>query len=113
MDFPDLGVYTGSQADGVWIVRLPEAKLVALHAFCTHDGCSTSWMQTENQFKCACCGSEFKMDGTNSRGPANRPLERCKIYLHRESVMVNRSATLRHTLEESKLSEASILMNDK
>ena len=112
-DFPEVGVYTRSRTDGVWIVRLPQSKLVAIHTSCTHDGCSTNWVPVESQFKCPCCGSEFEMDGTNSRGLADLPLERRKIYLHRDSVMVNRSVAFRQYSGEWQLPGASLSMRDK
>ena len=112
-DFPDVGVYKDIRTDGVWIVRLPDSKLVAIHTFCTHDGCSTNWIPAESQFKCPCCGSEFEMGGINSRGLAERPLERRMIYLHRDSVMVNRSVAFRQYSGEWQLPGASLSMRDK
>jgi cytochrome b6-f complex iron-sulfur subunit len=92
-DFAAVGVCEGSMGDGCWIVRLPENKLIAIHTFCTHDGCATSWVAEVRQYGCPCCGSRFEIDGTILSGPAERPLERFKIYLQRESILVNRSET--------------------
>lgn len=97
-DFPTEDVYSSSQSDGAWIVRLPEDKLVAIHTFCTHDGCATNWIAKQSRFGCPCCGSKFKMDGNVSAGPAERPLERFKIYLDRGSVIVKRSDIFRGEL---------------
>ena len=93
-DFSGVGVYTDRRNDGVWIVRLPEAGLVALSTFCTYDGCSTDSVELKSYFKCPCCGSDFEMGGTVLTGPATRPLERYKVYLHRGSIMLNRSPIL-------------------
>lgn len=64
----------------VWIVRNEEG-LFALHAKCTHLGCTPQWRESENKFKCPCHGSGFYPNGVNFEGPAPRPLERLKISL--------------------------------
>lgn len=65
---------------GVWIIN--DGKIIyALKAVCTHLGCSTNWLVTENKFKCPCHGSGFRKSGLNFEGPAPRPLERVKIFL--------------------------------
>lgn len=90
-DFAAIGVYQTSQGDGCWVVRLPENKLIAVNANCTHDGCATSCIAKNGPYGCPCCGSKFQMDGTTLSGPAERPLERFKIYIEKDSVLVNRS----------------------
>lgn len=75
---------------GFWLVR-EEERLVALSIICTHLGCIPSWLPNDRKFKCPCHGSGFKQDGTNFEGPAPRPLERFKIYLDGDQVIVDRS----------------------
>ena len=64
----------------VWIVR-EAGTIYALHARCTHLGCTPNWLAAENKFKCPCHGSGFYKSGINFEGPAPRPLERVKIDL--------------------------------
>jgi cytochrome b6-f complex iron-sulfur subunit len=67
---------------GVWIVRYEwegQSILYALKAVCTHLGCTPSWLEGEQKFKCPCHGSGFYKDGVNFEGPAPRPLERYAI----------------------------------
>jgi cytochrome b6-f complex iron-sulfur subunit len=69
---------------GVWVVRheyegIPQ--IFALRSVCTHLGCTPSWLEGEQKFKCPCHGSGFYKDGINFEGPAPRPLERYAVSL--------------------------------
>tara|TARA_R110002072_G_scaffold303142_1_gene495854 strand:- start:136015 stop:137022 length:1008 start_codon:yes stop_codon:yes gene_type:complete len=70
--------YTAS--NGIWIVHTDQYKgkslIYALASVCTHLGCTPSWLEGEQKFKCPCHGSGFYMTGINFEGPAPRPLER-------------------------------------
>lgn len=65
---------------GVWIVRVTEG-FYALSTTCTHLGCTPSWLDGEQKFKCPCHGSGFYKTGIHFEGPAPRPLERYSISL--------------------------------
>jgi cytochrome b6-f complex iron-sulfur subunit len=75
---------------GFWIIR-EEERLAALSIICTHLGCIPSWLPNDRKFKCPCHGSGFKPNGANFEGPAPRPLERFRIYLDGDQVVVDRS----------------------
>lgn len=67
---------------GVWIVKYEyegAPQIYALKTVCTHLGCTPSWLEAEQKFKCPCHGSGFYKDGINFEGPAPRPLERYAI----------------------------------
>ena len=67
---------------GVWVVNgefQGEQQIYALKTVCTHLGCTPSWLEAEQKFKCPCHGSGFYKDGVNFEGPAPRPLERYAI----------------------------------
>jgi cytochrome b6-f complex iron-sulfur subunit len=69
---------------GVWIVNGEydgKSQLYALRTVCTHLGCTPSWLEAEQKYKCPCHGSGFYKDGINFEGPAPRPLERYAIRL--------------------------------
>jgi cytochrome b6-f complex iron-sulfur subunit len=70
--------YTAS--NGIWLVHTDQYKgkslIYALASVCTHLGCTPSWLEGEQKFKCPCHGSGFYMTGINFEGPAPRPLER-------------------------------------
>jgi cytochrome b6-f complex iron-sulfur subunit len=75
---------------GFWIIR-EEERICAVSIICTHLGCIPSWLPNDRKFKCPCHGSGFKPNGTNFEGPAPRPLERFKITLDGDEVVVDRS----------------------
>jgi len=80
----------------VWIVRKEDGTFYALLAICTHLGCTPNWFASDNKFKCPCHGSGFKRDGTNFEGPAPRPLDRIRISLTPEGLLlVDKSAIFR------------------
>ena len=70
---------------GVWIVHTDsydgQNVLYALSSVCTHLGCTPSWLDAEQKFKCPCHGSGFYISGVNFEGPAPRPLERIGLVL--------------------------------
>lgn len=80
----------------VWIVRESEG-FYALSAICTHLGCTPRWLEPENKFKCPCHGSGFRRTGINFEGPAPRPLERLKISLSDDGlILVDRAIKFRY-----------------
>jgi len=69
---------------GVWIGNAEyngQSQIYALKSVCTHLGCTPSWLDAEQKYKCPCHGSGFYKDGINFEGPAPRPLERCAIRI--------------------------------
>ena len=98
-DYASEGVYEqykGTQ--GVWMVKLSGGHLIAISTICTHLGCIPNWLQADQKFKCPCHGSGFYMDGVNFEGPAPRPLERYKIGIDGDFVVVDKSAKYRQEL---------------
>ncbi len=83
---------------GIWIVRSKEG-FYALAAVCTHLGCTPTWRDAEQKFKCPCHGSGFYKDGVNFEGPAPRPLERLAISLADDGqILVDKGNTYRSEL---------------
>jgi len=76
----------------VWIVRENDGGFYALHAECTHLGCTPTWQPRENKFKCPCHGSGFRPSGENFEGPAPRALERVQIALDEDGQLVVNTA---------------------
>jgi len=75
------------ESNRLWVVRTGDGIYVLL-AICTHLGCTPRWLATEGKFKCPCHGSGFKMTGVNFEGPAPRPLERIKVGLDPDGVII-------------------------
>jgi cytochrome b6-f complex iron-sulfur subunit len=107
-DYPGPGVYEAFKGDGVWIVYLPEGKLVAVSTICTHLGCIPNWLPGDAKFKCPCHGSGFRMDGVNFEGPAPRPLERYRIALDGDTIIVDKSRKFRAELQQWDLPGAAL-----
>ena len=72
-------------ANGIWIVHTDQYKgqdlIYVLASVCTHLGCTPSWLEGEQKFKCPCHGSGFYINGINFEGPAPRPLERVGVAI--------------------------------
>jgi cytochrome b6-f complex iron-sulfur subunit len=87
---------------GVWVVNgdfQGEQQIYALKTVCTHLGCTPSWLEAEQKFKCPCHGSGFYKDGINFEGPAPRPLERYAIRIADDGQLeVDKSRTFQEEL---------------
>ncbi len=87
---------------GVWIVNTVyqgNQIIFALRSVCTHLGCTPSWLEGEQKFKCPCHGSGFYIDGVNFEGPAPRPLERVAISLAPDGLLeVDKSMTFQQEM---------------
>ena len=67
----------------IWLV----VGSYALASVCTHLGCTPSWLEGEQKFKCPCHGSGFYITGVNFEGPAPRPLERVGIRIAEDGML--------------------------
>lgn len=80
---------------GVWIVHTDQYEgqnlIFALASVCTHLGCTPSWLDGEQKFKCPCHGSGFYITGVNFEGPAPRPLERMGLRIAEGMLEVDKS----------------------
>jgi cytochrome b6-f complex iron-sulfur subunit len=87
---------------GVWVVNgefQGDQQIYALKTVCTHLGCTPSWLEAEQKFKCPCHGSGFYKDGVNFEGPAPRPLERYAIRIADDGQLeVDKSRTFHEEL---------------
>jgi len=91
-DFPLGTVSTKyTAANGIWIVHTNQYKgkdlIYVLASVCTHLGCTPSWLEGEQKFKCPCHGSGFYINGMNFEGPAPRPLERVGVALSSDGTL--------------------------
>jgi cytochrome b6-f complex iron-sulfur subunit len=76
---------------GIWIVHTDKFQgknlVYALSTVCTHLGCTPSWLDGEQKYKCPCHGSGFYITGINFEGPAPRPLERVGLRLAEDGML--------------------------
>ena len=71
----------------IWVDRTPD-RIFVIYAKCTHLGCTPDWKPAENKFKCPCHGSGYDSEGINFEGPAPRPMDRARVELDPEGVIV-------------------------
>jgi cytochrome b6-f complex iron-sulfur subunit len=90
------------ESHGVWVVHglyQGRRQIYALRTVCTHLGCITLWLESEQRFKCPCHGSGFYKNGIHFEGPAPRPLERFAIRVAEDGQLeVDRSRVFREEL---------------
>lgn len=109
-EYPEDGVYENFKVtNGVWVIRRGSV-IFALSTACTHLGCIPNWLSADTKFKCPCHGSGFRMDGVNFEGPAPRPLERVKIGLDGEFLVLDKSVRFRQELGQWGLPGSEIVV---
>jgi thiosulfate dehydrogenase [quinone] large subunit len=76
-------ISTGSSQDAAILIHLPNGKLVAYDAVCTHAGCTVEYQQDTHILACPCHGSQFDPahKGAVLQGPATTPLNALGIRL--------------------------------
>lgn len=57
----------------------PQARIRALSAKCTHEGCTVQYKTDESIIWCACHNGRFDVDGRVLSGPPPRPLAPYKV----------------------------------
>jgi len=70
------------------IVVNHEGSLSALSAICTHMGCTVNYNAESGRIHCPCHGSEFALDGSNIKGPAQHPLKRYAVALENGRLVI-------------------------
>ena len=103
-----IGMLTTIQPDSVTfdaehrliVFRDKQGYFYSLSAVCTHLGCILEWKATgipghpEGVIACPCHGSIFNKTGEVIRGPAPRSLDRFKMYLEDDRVIVDMVETV-------------------
>ena len=92
----------------VFLVRLPDGKLIALNALSPYLGCRVRWLPDRQQFQCPAHGSHFDITGAKLTGVSPRPLERFKIYVDGDNVVVDTSVKFQQELGQWKLTDSYI-----
>jgi cytochrome b6-f complex iron-sulfur subunit len=91
---------------GIWVVHTDQYEgqnlIFALASVCTHLGCTPSWLDGEQKFKCPCHGSGFYITGVNFEGPAPRPLERMGLRIAEGMLEVDKSVKFQEEMGQWK-----------
>ena len=70
----------------VYIYHVKDGDYQGISAVCTHQGCIVE--PSGRGFRCPCHGSRFDQNGTNSGGPARRPLTRFQVVREGDTVIL-------------------------
>lgn len=78
-EHPELGQIGGFKtftvnSTPIIVFRTGQTTFKAFSMICTHQGCRTNWVNSEQQFHCPCHGSRFDKDGRVIQGPATQNL---------------------------------------
>ena len=77
--------YGGSPAI---LIHEEEGVVEAFSLVCTHLGCTVVWKAEKKEFRCPCHDGLFDAHGNVLSGPPPAPLERLKIKVNGEKVIV-------------------------
>lgn len=89
---PGAGRVTAFGDIPVILVRLPDGRLVARSAECTHLGCTVGWNPAEQHIVCACHGAVFEATtGAPINGPATVPLPAFRAFERDGSIIIARA----------------------
>jgi cytochrome b6-f complex iron-sulfur subunit len=72
----------------IMVVHIGNGSLFAVSAVCTHMGCVVNYDQKFGHFLCPCHGSEYGLDGQNTKGPATRPLKSYTVRTENNRVVI-------------------------
>lgn len=70
------GWYTARREERVLVREEAPDQWVVFSTKCTHFGCGVTWKPDKQIFFCPCHNGEFAADGTQQKGPPERPLDR-------------------------------------
>ncbi|NLE75553.1 MAG: ubiquinol-cytochrome c reductase iron-sulfur subunit [Chloroflexi bacterium] len=72
----------------VMVRRSEDGTIEAISLVCTHLGCTVEWKADEGQFYCPCHEGKFDAAGRAISGPPKLPLERLKVGLEGDRVVI-------------------------
>jgi menaquinol-cytochrome c reductase iron-sulfur subunit len=77
---------------GAYLRRESQTQFIVFSMYCTHLGCPLHWLPPPGDlFLCPCHGSAFYADGSVAVGPAQLPMVRLPVRVHRGQVQIKTS----------------------
>lgn len=76
-DLQEVGKYL--VRNGVIIAHVSQGNYIAFSSACTHEGTEVEYKSDKNVFHCPAHDSEFKTDGSVSKGPARKSLTKYNV----------------------------------
>lgn len=81
------GIYTQPRSTPVLVSRL-DNQIVCYKSACPHLGCTVHFDAAGHEFRCACHGGAFDIQGNVTAGPPPRPLDRYQHKLEGDQLLV-------------------------
>lgn len=75
----------------VLIIKNDAGELVAFNATCKHLGCTVQFLADKNHIFCGCHGGTYDLTGKNIAGPPPAPLDKLKVTVSGEDVIVSKA----------------------
>lgn len=87
-DVPVGGAVSAKDATGkpVIVAQPTKGEIVAFSAICTHMGCEVK--PDGEQITCPCHGSTYDLEGTNTGGPAPKPLPKVQVTVEGDDILL-------------------------
>ena len=77
-----------SDKASAWVVKTADREVIAFAPQCPHLGCAYHWEHQNQQFLCPCHASTFSLHGEVLSGPSPRPLDRYKVMVEGDSLLL-------------------------
>jgi len=81
-------VQPGAAADKILVVHSGDGDLRAVSSVCTHKGCDVVYDEDLGRLNCPCHASEYRLDGSNIKGPAKRPLKSYNVTVRGGHIVI-------------------------
>ncbi len=75
----------------VLVIKTDAGEIVALFATCKHLGCTVNYVPEKKHIFCGCHGGTYDINGKNIGGPPPSPLDRLKVTIQGDDVVVSRA----------------------
>jgi menaquinol-cytochrome c reductase iron-sulfur subunit len=72
----------------VWVVRGEGDAVQAFSVVCPHLGCGIDHTEGDDEFRCPCHDSKFRLDGTRTTGPSPRGMDALETKVEDGEVLV-------------------------
>jgi nitrite reductase/ring-hydroxylating ferredoxin subunit len=72
------------------LIRTEQGELIALDAVCTHFECTVGYDARNRWIACPCHKGFFDVTGRNTGGPPPRPLERYRLQITDDALLISR-----------------------
>lgn len=73
------------------LINAPNGELLAFNAVCTHLNCTVQYDSQASHIWCACHNGHFDLNGKVISGPPPRPLEKYKVNVRGEDILVSKN----------------------